>query len=795
MRNAAWSIRTKIVAGTGAVALTCWLLLAGFSYAVTDLLLAASSERMFEAASRSMSAELRGTYEPVERAASLLAYSQLVRELDEAGRLRQVPLLIELLRQIRASTGIQVGNERGDYFIVRALNESLARRFEAPAGSAYEADIIDGASRRYQRWFYDQAGRLMLKRELAPIDYDPRQRPWYRDAMQARGSVATPPYVFFFQREVGITVAHTSADRRAVVALDVTLASVSRALAGLQLTQSAAAVLQDEQGVVAWSGATPALVAQGDSLRRRKTSELDHPALAALGAGPTPRGWLVHRASLGLGNAASPELIVAVPEEELLADVRRTRTRVLLISFVVLALLIPLTRVLADRISRPLREVHEAIGRVRAGEFDFWLPEIRNRDEVGDLNLALRTMRESIKQSAHDLASATAARERLESELGIARRIQMGFVPGGGRFSRALPHANLFACLVPARAVGGDLYEVIELPDGRLFAAIGDVSDKGIPAALLMSRVVTLAKVLAPGADSLGALLRELNLQLARNNAECMFVTLFCVLADARTGEVKYASAGHNPPFLVRGGTVEPLALESGPPLGLFDGAAYAESTTRLEAGDRLVMYTDGITEAFDPQQRQFGEGGLVAVLEKSGSAGSTEDLGSQILREVTLFAGTAPQSDDIAIMVLERAATAPAVLRLKGPDASIANAIDPVTEFAQRAGLPEELRNDLLSVLDELLSNSLKYGREHSDRLEVEIRLSLERGALILRVTDNGAPFDLLSAPPPDLESPVTERPIGGLGVYLVKALTDTQRYAREDGRNVLTLTRSIGQ
>lgn len=797
MRGFPWSIRTKIVLGTGAVALFTWLLLVGFSYAVTGLLLRASSERMFEAASSAMSAELRSTYQPVESATSVLAFSQLMNARDEAARLRQVPLLIEVLRRTPAATAIQVGNERGDYFIVRVLNDALARRFEAPAGSVYEADIIDGASRRYRRWFYDRDGGLRVARELAPIDYDPRERPWYRRAMATPGASATPPYVFFFMSEIGITVAHASADRRAVVATDVTLASLSRALAALQMTESAAAVLHDADGVVAWSGRAPALAAQADgTLRRRAIGELDHPALAGFTGGGAPAGWLMHRATLGLGDDASSELVITVPEAELLADVRRMRARVLLVSLVVLALLLPLTWVLGNRISRPLREVHEAIGRVRSGDFDFWLPDIRSRDEVGDLNQALRTMRESIKQGVKELAAATAARERLESELGVARRIQMGFVPGGGRFWKAFPQAGVLASLIPARAVGGDLYEVIELPGGRIFAAVGDVSDKGVPAALLMSRVITLAKLLVPGSENLGALLQGLNAQLAKGNDECMFVTLFCALVDTRTGETRCASAGHNPPFVVRAGGVARLTVETGPPLGLFEEALYAESTINLGLGERIVMYTDGITEAFDePQQHQFGEERLAAKLAAAGLGGSAEMLGAEILREVASFSGAAPQSDDIALLILERTgpAAGPAAVRLKGAEATVGNAIHAVGALAERAGLREALRNDVLLIVDELVSNVQKYAGLAPDQVEVSIELSVADGTLVLRFTDNGAPFDALAAGGARLDLAPGDRPPGGLGLQLVKSLTEAQRYARENGRNVLTLSRSL--
>ena len=797
MLKGSWSIRTKIVLGTGAVALTSWGLLAAFSHAVSGMLLSASSRQMFEAASISMSAELRSTYEPVERTTSLLAHSPLVDAQNEAERMRQVPVLIAILQQTPAAAAIQVGDDRGNYFIVRVMNDALSRRFDAPPGSLYQADIIDAAARTYRRWFYDDAGRVIAARQLPASDYDPRTRPWYRAAMKAPSSAVTPPYVFFFMAEVGITVGHASANRRAVVATDVALSSLSRALANLGLTPASAAVLHDAEGVVAWSGSAPPLVAQVDgTLRRRAVGELGHAGLSAVASGQVPPGWLFHRAKLGLGDEAGSELIVAVPEEELLADIRRMRTQVLLVSFVVLGLLVPLTWVLANRISTPLRELHQAIGRVRAGDhLDFWLPDIRSRDEVGDLNLALRTLRESLKGSAQQLAAATAARERLESELGIARRIQMGFVPGGGRYAKDFAHASLFASLIPARAVGGDLYEVISLPGGRIFVAVGDVSDKGIPAALLMSRVVTLAKLLVPGTADLGELLRTLNRQLADGNAECMFVTLFCVILDPASGEARCACAGHNPPLAVRHRTVSELTVASGPPLGLFEGAAYSESTIRLEPGERLLMYSDGITEAFDAQQRQFGVERLVATAGRIGLSGTVEQLGSAVLADVAAFAGSTPQSDDITLLVLARGAAAPPplALRLIGQEARIGNATGALAAFAERAGLPDGLRADLLTVLDELLANALGHGADDPARLEVEIGLSIEDGAVVLRFADNGASFDPLSAPPPPFDAPLIERPPGGLGLYLIRQLTDSQHYARQDGRNVLLLRRAL--
>ena len=653
---ASLSIRTKIALGAGVIALSSWVLLAAFSYVATSLLLEAASKKMFEVASDLVSEQLKGTYEPVERVTAVLAYSRLMGPLTDEERLGYVPALVDVLRRIPAAAAIQFGNERGDYFIVRVLNEALFKLFEAPSGAAFEADLIDGASGRHRRWFYDDKAKLIASRDLPKSDYDPRTRPWYQRAVQASGAIRTPPYVFFFMREIGVTVARFAPDQGAVVAADVTLSTVARSLAERRVTPSAQTVVYDAEGVIAWSGGTASLVEKSGTLRRRTVAELGHPVLVEVAEGNKPTGWLVHRARHGISQDASSELIIVVPETELLADVRESRNRMLAISFFVLALLIPLAWVLANRISTPLRDLHKAIGRVGTGDFDFWLPTVSSKDEVGDLNLALRAMRTSLKKHIEDLATAVAARERLAGELEVATRIQMSFVPGGGQFAMENPGVRLFARVIPARAVGGDLYDVAMLPDGRLFVAVGDVSDKGIPAALLMARVMTLAKFLIPTTSNLAAFASVLNTQLEEGNAECMFTTFFGAIVDAQSGEVRCVSAGHNPPLVVGESGARFLTVDSGAPLGLFAGSPYVESTFRLGPGERLVLYTDGVTEAFNPERVEFGEERLVALLGRIGLGGSADELGAAILDEVSAYAAGAPQSDDITVLVVDRA-------------------------------------------------------------------------------------------------------------------------------------------
>src|SRR5262245_37012270 len=182
---AALSIRTKIALGAGVIALSCWVLLAGFSYLATGLLLQSASRRMFDVATDYIGAEMRATYEPVERVTSVLAYSQVAEARTQKERLAQIPLMVEFLHRVPAAAALQVGDDQGDYFIVRAVDDAQAKLFEAPAKAAYMAELIDAKSRSTRRWFYDATLQLLGSWEIAETGYDPRTRPWYQKAIAA----------------------------------------------------------------------------------------------------------------------------------------------------------------------------------------------------------------------------------------------------------------------------------------------------------------------------------------------------------------------------------------------------------------------------------------------------------------------------------------------------------------------------------------------------------------------------------------------------------------------------------
>jgi sigma-B regulation protein RsbU (phosphoserine phosphatase) len=271
---------------------------------------------------------------------------------------------------------------------------------------------------------------------------------------------------------------------------------------------------------------------------------------------------------------------------------------------------------------------------------------------------AVQSLAAQIASTLHSAQTyaQTLAHERVEQELVVAGEIQASFLP------EALPDVpgwQLAATLEPARQTSGDFYDLIPLPNGRLGILIADVADKGTGAALYMALSRTLIRTYAVEHHARPDFtLRVANNRILTDAGVDLFVTAFYGALDPLTGRLTYCNAGHPPPLLIRGGNggdVQKLT-RTGLPLGVFPGESWAQSTVQLEAGDVLVLYTDGITEAQDRREEFFGEKRLVATV-KTHKGASAQDVQSVLMREVRAFSGDVPQYDDIAVMILVRGA------------------------------------------------------------------------------------------------------------------------------------------
>lgn len=304
------------------------------------------------------------------------------------------------------------------------------------------------------------------------------------------------------------------------------------------------------------------------------------------------------------------------------------------------------------RITDPLLSLTKAARHFGAGEFDFPLPVSKSGDEVHVLTDAFDTARTSIKSQMTEIERMASARHKLDSELSIARDIQRSMLPTAPSLRHGDNRVTTYAALEAAKAVGGDFFSFFQQDRTTLWFTIGDVSDKGIPAALFMARSLSVLEAAAcrDGATPAQAL-REAAERLAKNNETCMFATVLCGTIDVATGFLAIASAGHEAPLMrLADGSAQRLPLDSAPPLGFEVAPSYPQWQGHLEPGEVLLAYTDGITEAFDESNLAFGDDRLEQVVIGKGDAAA---VCRRVLAAVSVFAQNAPQSDDITVLAI----------------------------------------------------------------------------------------------------------------------------------------------
>lgn len=350
-------------------------------------------------------------------------------------------------------------------------------------------------------------------------------------------------------------------------------------------------------------------------------------------------------------------VIVGYQEADFLEPVHAAG-RVAIVSGIIALALLAIIIVLTSRwTTLPLTHLAASADAIARGNLDIVIARPRTRDEIGDLTNAFRRMRDNLRTYIADLASATAARQKLESELAIAQQIQRTMLPAPTHVVAGPPALHLHAEIVPAKTVGGDLYAYFTLPDGRLCFAVGDVSDKGVPAALFMARTITLLKTIGREAQAPDEILRRVNAELYPDNDECMFVTLFCGIIDPATGRITAASAGHEPPIVVSAdGQCCLNEIPSGSALGLERNVDLPVTTYTLAPGETLLLYTDGVTDAVDTAQAMFTRERLLAAASELATA--PEGLAGALRHRVEAFSAGADQADDITLFTLRRAAS-----------------------------------------------------------------------------------------------------------------------------------------
>lgn len=397
-------------------------------------------------------------------------------------------------------------------------------------------------------------------------------------------------------------------------------------------------------------------------------------------------------------------------------------------------------------------------------------------------------------------------RERMEQELRVARVIQETLLP------KSLPDLRgwqLDALWQPARAVSGDFYDYIDFPDGKLGLVVGDVTDKGVPAALVMATTRSIFRAALERVRSPGEILSKVNDLLCPDIPQNMFVTCLYILIDPTTGHLRFANAGHNLPVLLSGEGVRELRA-TGMPLGLLPGMTYEEKESQLQPGEGVVLYSDGLVEAHNLQGEMFGFPHLRQLLARKNSQYMRlkEPIAQFLIEELARYTGPDwEQEDDVTIVTLEYlasgAATPSTAQREPGElwtlldEFSLASepgnelqAMEEVALIAQATPLPKERVERLKTAVAETTMNAMEHGNRYRDDLSVDIQVWISQKALKVLITDHGGSQFIPEPETPDLEAKLAglQSP-RGWGLFLIKNMVDEMNIYTDEIHHTIEL------
>lgn len=551
--------------------------------------------------------------------------------------------------------------------IDRMLQDLLAANRLIYGGTvAFEPFATPAGQERFAPYLFQQAGGLG-RADLASPEYAYWNQPWYREPLSRGTPVWTEPY---FDEGAGNVLMVTYAQPffrpgpdgprvAGVATADVALSWLKRVVESNRPGANGF--------VIIFSGSGRIIAHPRTQLIQRETLEslavqTQQPKLifiqsevAAGRSGNLSYDSKIFQARVRLDfrpvRVGGWGVIVGYEEQEFLAPVAAAGRVAFGSALVALALLAGLIVLVSRRITLPLGELAATADQMATGNLDVAIAAPRTRDELGHLTTSFIRMRDDLRRYIADLATATAAKQKLESELAIAQQIQRTMLPAPRHTARGRHSATLTTQIVPAKAVGGDLYTYFAT-GSRLFFAAGDVSDKGVPAALFMARTITLLRTIARDTASPDEILCRVNAELCPDNDECMFVTLFCGVLDLDTGELVGASAGHEQPVIINpAGAPRLWEMPAGPALGLNSDITVPLARLTLTPGDTLLLYTDGVTDTVNPSGELFQTAGLLQASARIDPA--APDPTADLLRQLQTFAAGAPQPDDITLFAL----------------------------------------------------------------------------------------------------------------------------------------------
>lgn len=433
-------------------------------------------------------------------------------------------------------------------------------------------------------------------------------------------------------------------------------------------------------------------------------------------------------------------------------------------------------------------QIKKRLNLIGTGEFPDEPLRIHTGDEMEEIADAINEMVVSLEE-----------KERISTELSLATDIQAHMLPSIFPPFPERSEFDLYATMHPAKEVGGDFYDFFMVDENRLALVIADVSGKGVPAALFMVVTKTLMKNQAQGGSSPAEVFTAVNRMLCEGNDAGLFVTAWIGILDITTGKLTYANAGHNPPLLKHGtGEFEYCKRRTGIVLAGLNDTRYREAEMTLSAGDKLFLYTDGVTEATAANGKLYGEERLAAYLNAHADDNVYDTLNG-LRADIDRFAGDAEQFDDITMLILsfrEKGGNKPMNQRTFPAETdALPDAIAYVEEELEKIDCPMKTVMQITVCVEEMFVNVANYAYKDTDNTDGEITLAIdeEQGIVSITLTDSGVPFNPLEKEDPDIHLSAEEREVGGLGIFMVKKSMNEVHYERKDGKNIFTMRKEI--
>ncbi|MBR5277932.1 MAG: SpoIIE family protein phosphatase [Clostridia bacterium] len=482
-------------------------------------------------------------------------------------------------------------------------------------------------------------------------------------------------------------------------------------------------------------------------------------------------------------------IVAAMPESEAMFMRDASLYTSIFMQVLIFAALFVFIYILIKRvIINNLKKINDTLGKITEGDLNVTV-DVRSNAEFSSLSDDINSTVSTLKRY---IAEATA---RIDKELEYAKQIQLSALPTN--FPNGSDY-SIYAQMIAAKEVGGDFYDFYKINDNSVAFLVADVSGKGIPAAMFMMTAKTIIKDLAESGMDVDDIFTKANEKLCENNESGMFVTAWMGILDITTGKVKFANAGHNPPLIKRAdGSVEFLKTRAGFVLAVMEGICYRAGEINLNAGDRLFLYTDGVTEATNIENNLYGEDRLLTFVTKNAD-NQANLLLPALKSNIDSFVGEAPQFDDITMLMLDykpkQGGERMTNKIFPAKTEELPNVIAFVEQALENAQCPLKTQTALCVAIEELFVNVANYAYpECIGDMNLSVSFNESSRVVTFCMRDKGIPFNPLKKADPNITLPADEREIGGLGIFITKKTMDTVAYAYENDENVLIMTKKI--